>query len=58
LNARPRVHDAAGDVPLNYDPDELDPLGRTLMISFRKQFLPQSYYRDQLKKFEQSQQPQ
>jgi hypothetical protein len=40
LNARPRVHDAAGNVPLNYQPDLLDPLGRTIMISFRKLFLP------------------
>ena len=30
----------AGDVPLNYQPDLLDPLGRTIMISFRKLFLP------------------
>ena len=27
-------------VPLNYQPDLLDPLGRTIMISFRKLFLP------------------
>jgi hypothetical protein len=25
---------------LNYQPDLLDPLGRTIMISFRKLFLP------------------
>jgi len=29
-----------GGVPLNYQPDLLDPLGRTIMISFRKLFLP------------------
>jgi len=40
FNARPKVHDAAGNVPLNYQPDLLDPLGRTVMISFRKLFLP------------------
>lgn len=40
FNARPKVHDAAGNVPLNYQPDLLDPLGRTIMISFRKLFLP------------------
>ena len=40
FNARPQVHDAAGNVPLNYQPDLLDPLGRTVMISFRKLFLP------------------
>ena len=27
-------------VPLNFQPDLLDPLGRTIMISFRKAFLP------------------
>ncbi len=40
FNARPKVHDAAGNVPLNYQPDLIDPLGRTIMISFRKLFLP------------------
>lgn len=40
FNARPQVHDAAGTVPLNYQPDVLNPLGRTVMISFRKLFLP------------------
>ena len=40
FDARPKVHDAAGNVPLNYQPDLLDPLGRTVMISFRKLFLP------------------
>ncbi|MEO6199160.1 MAG: TonB-dependent receptor [Sphingomicrobium sp.] len=39
-NARPRVRDAAGAVPLNYQADLLDPLGRTFMIRLRKQFLP------------------
>ncbi|HET7575303.1 MAG TPA: TonB-dependent receptor [Sphingomicrobium sp.] len=40
FNARPKVHDAFGNVPLNFQPDLLDPLGRTIMISFRKLFLP------------------
>ena len=40
FNKRPSVHDAAGNVPLNYQPGLLDPLGRTVMISFRKLFLP------------------
>ena len=40
FNSRPRVRDAAGNVPLSYQPDLLDPLGRTIMISFRKLFLP------------------
>ena len=40
FNARPQVHDATGAIPLNYQPGLLDPLGRTIMISFRKLFLP------------------
>lgn len=40
FNTRPHVHDAAGNVPLNFQPDLLNPLGRTFMISFRKLFLP------------------
>lgn len=40
FNSRPKVRDASGNVPLNYQPDLLDPLGRTVMISFRKLFLP------------------
>jgi iron complex outermembrane recepter protein len=55
FNARPRVHDATGAVPIGYEPSMLDPLGRTFMISFRKQFLPASFYRQQLQKFQQQQ---
>jgi hypothetical protein len=40
FNSRPKVHDALGNVPNNFQPDLLDPLGRTIMISFRKAFLP------------------
>ena len=40
FDTRPHVHDAAGNVPLNFQPDLLNPLGRTIMISFRKLFLP------------------
>ena len=40
FDAKPKVRDAAGNVPLNYQPGLLDPLGRTVMISFRKSFLP------------------
>jgi iron complex outermembrane recepter protein len=59
FNARPNVHNAAGVVPIGYEPTMLDPLGRTFMISFRKQFLPTSFYQQQLQNFEkrQSQQP-
>ena len=40
FDAKPNVRDAAGIVPTSYQPDLLDPLGRTIMISFRKLFLP------------------
>ena len=37
-----------GEVPLNYQADLLDPLGRTVMISFRKLFLPSpSFFRQE-----------
>jgi iron complex outermembrane recepter protein len=43
FNARQRVRDASGETPVNYQPDLLDPLGRTVRVSFRKLFfaLPQ-----------------
>jgi hypothetical protein len=40
FDAKPRVRNALGDVPASYQPDLLDPLGRTVSISFRKLFLP------------------
>jgi hypothetical protein len=36
----PRVRDAAGAVPLNYQPSLLDPQGRAIRLSFRKLFFP------------------
>ena len=48
FNSKPQVHDTAGNVPLNFQPDLIDPLGRTIMISFRKLFLPPtSWFRRQ-----------
>ena len=48
LDAKPKVRDTSGNVPNNYQPDLLDPLGRTIMISFRKSFLPPpSFFRRQ-----------
>lgn len=38
LNARPDVRDANGVVPLGFQPDLLDPLGRTARIELRKLF--------------------
>lgn len=40
LNSKPKVRDAAGLTPLNFQPDLLDPLGRTISISLRKLFSP------------------
>ena len=38
FNARQRVTDQTGTVPLNYQPYLLDPLGRTVRLSIRKLF--------------------
>jgi len=40
FNARPHVHSALGDPLYSYQPDLLDPVGRTIMVTFRKLFLP------------------
>ncbi|MEO7365551.1 MAG: TonB-dependent receptor, partial [Sphingomicrobium sp.] len=40
FDAKPRVRDAAGLVPNSYQPDLLDPLGRTVSLSIRKLFSP------------------
>jgi hypothetical protein len=40
LNEKPKVRDAGGFVPIGYQSDLLDPLGRTVRITLRKAFLP------------------
>lgn len=46
FDAKQRVRDGAGLVPINYQPDLLDAQGRTLSLSFRKLFLPpRSFFR-------------
>ncbi|WP_420144322.1 TonB-dependent receptor [Sphingobium sp.] len=40
FNQRRDVTDATGATPLRYQPGYLDPLGRTISISFRKLFFP------------------
>ena len=46
LDSKPKVRDSAGAVPLSYQPDLLDPLGRTVSITLRKLFLPpRSFFR-------------
>jgi hypothetical protein len=58
FNSRPNVRDATGAVPINYQPDLLDPLGRTIMITFRKLFLPSpSTIRQMFQRDRQGQQP-
>ena len=41
FNQRREVTDATGATPLRYQPGYLDPLGRTVSITFRKLFFPQ-----------------
>lgn len=46
FDAKQRVRDGAGLVPINYQPDLLDAQGRTVSLSFRKLFLPpRSFFR-------------
>jgi len=42
FESRQRVTDATGATPISYQPDYLDPLGRTVMISIRKLFFQRS----------------
>jgi outer membrane receptor protein involved in Fe transport len=56
FDTKPKVHDALGNVSFNYQPDLLDPLGRTIMISFRKLFSPPpSFFRQQREREQQQQ---
>ena len=38
FDSRQRVRDANGNTPISYQPDYLDPLGRTVKLSIRKVF--------------------
>jgi hypothetical protein len=44
LNNRPKVRDEAGLTPLSYQPDLLEPIGRTVGITFRKLFIPRRFF--------------
>lgn len=44
FNARPDVRGGSGDIPFAYQPDRLEPIGRTVGISFRKLFLPRRLF--------------
>ncbi len=57
FDAKPKVRNAAGEVPFNYQPDLLDPLGRTIGITIRKLFLPPpSFFRQQFQRRRQQEQ--
>ena len=43
LNNRPKVRDQSGETPLSYQPDLLEPVGRTFGITFRKLFVPRRF---------------
>lgn len=59
FNAKPNVRDASGAVPLSYQPDLLDPLGRTVMISIRKLFSPppRAMFRERQREMQAAPQP-
>ena len=40
FDSKPRVRNSLGDIPFGYQADLLDPLGRTVSVTFRKLFLP------------------
>jgi hypothetical protein len=44
LNTRPKVRDGDGLTPLSYQPDLLEPIGRTIGIAFRKLFVPRRLF--------------
>ena len=50
FDSKPKVHDSTGVVPFNFQPDLLQPLGRTIGFSIRKLFLPPpSFFRRQFR---------
>ena len=44
LDERQRVRDQFGSIPLGYQQDLLDPIGRTISISIRKLFIPSRFF--------------
>ena len=47
LNSRPQVRDSSGGVPISYQADLLEPVGRTFGITFRKLFVPRRFFQQQ-----------
>jgi len=44
FNNRPKVRDETGATPINYQPDLLVPIGRTVGLTFRKLFIPRRFF--------------
>jgi hypothetical protein len=44
FNSRPKVRGGDNEIPFAYQPDLLEPIGRTVGISFRKLFLPRRFF--------------
>lgn len=44
FNSRPKVRNSSGMTPLTYQPDLLEPIGRTIGITFRKLFIPARFF--------------
>ena len=57
FDAKQKVRDAAGVRPINFQPDLLDPQGRTISISIRKLFLPPPRFFRRQDREQQQQQP-
>lgn len=47
FNNRSQVRDESGNTPLSYQPDLIEPIGRTIGISFRKLFIPRRFFQQQ-----------
>ncbi|MCL6741676.1 TonB-dependent receptor [Sphingomonas sp. RB56-2] len=47
LNNRPKVRDDSGTTPSSYQPDLLEPVGRTFGLTFRKLFIPRRFIQQQ-----------
>ena len=45
FNARPDVNGASSTIPFAYQPDRLEPIGRTVGVTFRKLFIPNRFIR-------------
>ncbi|GAA4030650.1 hypothetical protein GCM10022281_07590 [Sphingomonas rosea] len=58
FNARPKVRGGSGGViPFAYQPDRLEPIGRTVGITFRKLFVPTRFIRSVIQEGQQGRRP-